>query len=203
MTGLASWDGEGPCFERFVAGLPDGLDSYPQALAKGSLVRSALLDQPREVLAALPPPLRPWVDDPPFDNHWVSEARFGALVHAIAERRGFGEAACVAWTRRRNVALLSGPLYRVLMGADSPAAMLRRIELRWTHFHRGSTLAFEGFSDDGARLSLAFPAGIFDRLLLRSGGAAIAAALEVANARGVVVELEHAAEGFARYRARW
>jgi hypothetical protein len=196
--------GDKPSFEQYVGSLPGGLDAYPNAVAKGSLVRSALQDQPPEVLAALPEPLRRWTSEPPFDSEWVSETRLSALIHAIAELRGWDAGDCQEWTRQRNVALLTSPIYRSLMVTESPERMLRWIAMRWANFHRGSSLAFEGFADDGARLSLTFPSRVYDGTVLRAGGGAFAAALQVSNAEGaVVVEVERAGDGYARYRARW
>jgi hypothetical protein len=60
-----------------------------------------------------------------------------------------------------------------------------------------------GFSDDGARVSLAYPKGLYDALLLRSLAGAFAAALELSSAPDPVVEIEQSGEGVARYRARW
>ncbi len=194
---------EGPSFERYVASLPGGLDAYPAAQAKGTLVRSVLEDQPDAVLAGLPPPLRRWVDDPPLDSDWVREAALCALVHAVAEARGWREHAIVEWARERNRELFSGPLYRLLMVVATPEALLRHAGMRWSNFHRGSTLTFQGFADDGARLGLAFPVGLFDPLILRMHGAVIGVALELAHARSPVVAIEEVGDGVARYCARW
>jgi hypothetical protein len=194
---------EGPSFERYVASLPGGLDAYPAAQAKGALVRSVLDGQPREVLRALPPALARWVDDPPLDSDWVREAALCALVHAIAEARGWGEPEILAWARERDRELFSGPLYRLLMLVATPEALLRHAGMRWSNFHRGSTLTFLDFADDGARAGLAFPVGLFDRLLLRMYGAVFGVALELAHVRSPAVAIEETADGFARYVARW
>jgi hypothetical protein len=192
-----------PSYARYVASLPGGLDAYPAAQAKGTLVRSVLLGHPLEVLRALPAPVRTWVTDPPLDNDWVGEARVCALIHAIAEARGWRERAALEWTRARDRDLLAGPLHRILMLAATPEALLRHAPTRWAAFHRGSTLTFGGFSDDGARASLAFPKGLFDPLLLRAFGGAFEVALELARARRPAVALEEVGDGFARYVARW
>lgn len=195
--------GAAPSFHRYVASLPGGLDAYPGAQAKGALVRSVLLDHPAEALRALPQPLRSWVDDPPLDNDWVSEAALCALIHAVAEARGWRESAVLEWTRERSRDLMSSPLYRTLMLAETPEAMLRHAGIRWANFHRGSTLSFLGFSDDGARLGLAFPKGVYDGLLRRACGGVFRAALELAHAGRPVVTIEEEGDGFARYCARW
>ena len=195
--------GRGPSFERYLTGMPGGLDAHPGAQAKGSLVRNVLEGQPPEVLRRLPAVLQPFVADPPMDSEWVPEVRLCALIHAVAEQRRYSVAEVLAWIRQRNLALFSSPLYRLLMSVVSPEAMLRHAGKRWGNFHRGSSLEFEGFSDDGARVTLTHPAGLYDELVLGAYGAAFAAALEVARAKAPQVSIEISGPGFARYLARW
>ncbi len=192
-----------PSYERYVAGLAGGLDAYPEARAKGSLVRTAIAGHPAELLQSLPDPVRALALSPPLDGEWVPEAHFAALVHAIAERRRFGLREYCGWVRAANRALFARPLYRLLMVVASPESLLRHAGTRWGNFHRGSTLLVDGFSDDGVRLSLTFPPRVFDELLLRGFGEAIAAALEAARARDPLVDIEVQEPGFARYLARW
>jgi hypothetical protein len=195
--------GQQPSFERYVAGLPGGLDAYPGAQAKGSIVRSVIEAQPEDLLRALPEPVRALALDPPIDSDWVPEAHFAALVHAVSERRRYGQREYCAWVRSSNRALFASPLYKILMAVVSPEALLRHAGRRWSNFHRGSTLELDGFADDGARLTLRFPAGVFDALILRGFAEALAAALEAAHAKGPVVDVEASGAGFARYVARW
>jgi len=89
------------------------------------------------------------------------------------------------------------------MVVASPELLLRYTGKRWENFHRGSALHHDGVSDDGVRLTLTFPAGLFDELLLRGYGEAFAAALEAACARDPLVEIEARGPRFARYLARW
>jgi hypothetical protein len=194
---------ERPSFERYVAGLPGGLDAFPAAQAKGSLVRSVIEGQPETLLQTLPEPVRALALDPPVDSDWVPETHFAALVHAVSERRRYGVREYGAWVRNSNRALFASPLYRILMSVVTPGALLRHTGKRWGNFHRGSTLALDGFADEGARLTLTFPAGVFDGLLLRGYGEALAAALEAAHAKDPIVEIESSGPGFARYLARW
>jgi hypothetical protein len=193
-----------PRVERYLAGLGKGVDGLPGAKAKGSLVRSVLEGQPAaELTPRLPPQVRPVVVEPPVGSAWVPETYFATIFHAVADLRGLSDADVLAWSRARNRALFSNPVYRLLMAVGSPAAMLRHAGLRWSQWHRGSALAFEGFSDAGAWLSLTFPAGLYDRLLLSAFGEALAAALEMGGATDPVVRVESEAAGVARYLARW
>jgi hypothetical protein len=190
--------------ERYLAGLPGGLDAHPEAQAKGSLVRSALEGQPvAELIAGLPGPLQRLATDPPIGSEWVPEAHFGALLLALADRRGLTDDEVCAWARARNRALFESPAYRILMTVMSPAALVRFAGRRWENWHRGTRLDVEGAADEGVRLELVYPAGLFDALLLRVYGEAFAAALELSNAAFPDVAVEVIAPGSARYLVRW
>jgi len=190
--------------ERYLAGLPGGLDAHPEAQAKGSLVRSALEGQPvAELVPGLPGPLQRLATDPPIGSEWVPEAHFGALLLALGDRRGMTDDEVCAWARARNRALFESPAYRILMTVMSPAALVRFAGRRWENWHRGTRLDVEGAADEGVRLELVYPAGLFDALLLRVYGEAFAAALELSNAAVPVVAVEVIAPGSARYLVRW
>src|SRR6266704_1402888 len=159
--------------ERYLAGLPAGLDSFPECVAKGSVLRSTLFQQPVDQLVArLPEPLRLLVVDPPVDSEWMSEVRFAAIYHAVVDLRAFSEADLLAWARERNRALFRNPAYRILMAVSSPATLLRGASMRWSNWHRGTTLEIEGILDDGVRALLRFPPGLFDDLMLSVFGQA-------------------------------
>lgn len=190
--------------ERYLAGLPAGLDSYGDCLCKGSLLRSALAQQPIEELSArLPPPLVPLVRDPPVDSEWVAEARFAAVLHAIADVRGYADADFVTWTRDRNRTLFRNPAYRILMAVSGPGTLVRGAAMRWSAWHRGTSLEVEGILDEGVRALLRFPAGLFDGMMLDAFGGAFVAALELARAQAPVSRWELVEPGTARFLVGW
>jgi len=190
--------------ERYVGGLPAGLDSFPECLAKGSVLRSTLVQQPIETIAGrLPPGLRALVTDPPVDSEWMSEARFAAVYLAIADIRGYADADVLVWARDRNRALFRNPAYRILMAVSSPATLLRGATMRWSNWHRGTTLEIEGILDVGVRAALRFPPGLFDDMMLRVFGEAFVAGLEMARARSPVSTVELAEPGVAHYLVSW
>jgi hypothetical protein len=190
--------------ERYVAGLPMGLDSFPDCLAKGSVLRSTLVQQPVPELAArLPESLRTLVTDPPVDSEWLPEARFVAIYHAVADVRGYGDAEVLAWARERNRALFRNPAYRILMAVSSPGTLIRGAAMRWSNWHRGTSLEIEGIQDEGVRALLRFPEGLFDQTMLEVFGEAFAAGLELARAPKPSSRVELVEPGVARYLASW
>jgi hypothetical protein len=199
VSDTAAW----PSYARYEASLPGGLAAHPGAQAKGSLVRAFLEGQPEAVLRRLPEPLQPLVREPPLDSAWIPEAQFCAFFHALCEALSHTPSDRAAWIRARNQSLFAGPLYQLLMTVVSPERILREATRRWGVFHRGSTLDFEGFSDDGARVRLAFPAGLFDPFVLDAFSEAFAAALQLARAKEPAVRVDASGPGFARFLARW
>ncbi len=189
---------------RWVAGLPGGLDAYPDAQAKGALVRSVLADQPLDdLLGCLPPRLRAVAADPPVASDWIPETHLVALVLAIADARGMSDEDVCAWARAANRAMFESPAYRLLMHVLSPGAMVRFAGRRWENWHRGTRLDVLGAADDGVRVELVFPRGLYDALLVRTFGEAFAAALELSNAAFPHVAVEEAGPESARYLLRW
>lgn len=190
--------------ERWLAGVPRGLDSYPEALAKGSLARSVLAGQPvAELVPLLPPPLGTLASDPPMAGEWLPEAHLVALIHAVADVRRMSDAEVCAWARAQNRALFESPAYRILMAVVSPGSMIRFAARRWENWHRGTSLEAGEIADEGVRLTLRFPPGLFDPLVLRAYAGVFEVALEMAHARSPEVVLEEEGPGRARFLARW
>jgi hypothetical protein len=193
-----------PRFARYLASLPGGLQAHPEAMVKGSHLRLLLDgDHRASLVAAVPEPLRTLVLNPPMPNDWVSEAHFGAVIHAVADVRGMSDADVVRWSRERNQALMSTPLYRMVMKAFSPAALLRRGAERWNVGHCGSSLEVLSVSRNEARWELRFPVRLFDELLLRMYAEAFAVVIEGTRARDPAITLESADDTSARYLGRW
>lgn len=190
--------------DRWLSGVPDGLDSYPAVRAKGSLARSVIEGQPvPELVAGLPRALRVYAEDPPMAGEWFPEAHLAALILAVADLRGMTDGEVCAWARERNRALFRSPAYKILMAVVSPGSMVRFAARRWENWHRGTRLEVDGVADEGVRLTLRFPRGLFDGLMLRSYAEAFAAALEMARAVDPSVAVVTSASEHATFLARW
>ncbi len=190
--------------EAYLAALPGGLAAYPECQAKGVLVRTLAADEAYGWAAdQLPPAMRRLVEDPPMASEWIPEVEYLALIYALADACGQDDDAILAGVRGRDRRTFELPSYKILMAAPSPGSLLRGADQRWGTFHRGSTLEVEGIADDGVRLAVRFPRGLFDGLQLRVFGESFLAALDLTQARNPRVEIIDAGAGFARYRAAW
>lgn len=190
--------------EAYLSSLPGGLSAYPECQAKGILVRMLASEEIYAGAAArLPQPFRRLVEEQPIGSEWIPEVHYQALIYGLADVRGQEDEGILAGVRARHRRMFESPTYRILMVGSSPAALLRGADLRWANWHRGSTLEVEGIADDGVRLVVRFPRGLFDGLQLRIFAESFLAALDLSQARSPRVEILQSGAGFARYRAAW
>ncbi len=190
--------------EAYLSSLPGGPSAYPECQAKGILVRTLASAEGHAGLAPqLPDPFRRLLQEPPIGSEWIPEVHYQGLIYALADVRGQPDDAILAGVRERDRRMFQSPTYRILMVGSSPATLLRAADLRWSNWHRGSTLEVEGIADDGVRAVVRFPRGLFDGLHLRVFAESFLAALDLCQARAARVEIVEAGAGFARYRAAW
>ena len=190
--------------QAYLASLPGGPSAHPECQAKGILVRMLVAEECYAGAAPkLPEPFRRMVEEPPIGSEWIPEVHYQALQYALADTAGLNDDAILAGVRARHRRMFESPTYRMLMVGSSPAHLLRAADLRWANWHRGSSLEVEGIADDGVRLVVRFPRGIFDGLQLRVFAESFLAALDLAQARAPRVDILEAGAGFARYRAAW
>ncbi len=190
--------------DAYLAPLPGGLGAYPECQAKGVLVRMLAAEEAYAGVAAqLPAPLRRLLEDPPMASEWIPEVHCQALRYAVADAAGQEDDAILSGVRDRHRRMFELPAYRILMAASSPGSLLRGADQRWGTFHRGSMLEVEGISDDGVRLGLRFPRGLFDGLHLRIFAESFLAVLDLSAAAAPRAEILEARAGYARYRVAW
>jgi hypothetical protein len=181
-----------PTLEQYLASLPNGLSSYPFAVAKASLVRALLVDAPCDVgvSSGLPPRLVELARSPPAANHWTSEVELWALSLGMYDlgfaNRG-GITRYTEWTYQRNRALLSGPLYRVLFAVASPDRLFSGAAHRYSAFHRGTVMSKLEASRGAGSFRLTTPANLLPELARAALSTAFKAALDLSGAKDAVV----------------
>jgi hypothetical protein len=193
-----------PRLDAYLAALPGGLAAYPECQAKGTIVRMMVADRPVAVPAgALPAELLRLVDEPPMGSEWVREVHAMALLYGLADVAELADEALITVSRERDRRTFESPAYRFLMAVATPGLLVRSAAARWSNFHRGSSLEVEGIADDGVRVGLRFPRGIFDGLHLRCFAGSFVAALELSNARAPHADIVESGPGYARYKVAW
>lgn len=196
-----------PALDAWVAGLPQGLASYPSCQVKGTMVRAVLRDGVHERFAAqLPRELRQWVDSPPLATQWVPEVEQLGLIVAAYDGHfagAGGEPAFLAWTQRGSQQALTSPVYKVMFAVAGPGLLLQGMSRRWSTLRRGTTLELVGQGSGWAEVEMRFEPRLYDDLLIRVRGRTFQSAVETAGGKNVSVRVESARETLARYRVEW
>jgi hypothetical protein len=191
-----------PRLEAYCAGLPRGLDSYPECKAKASGCREALA---RQALPpdAVPEALRPLVEAPPVVSAWISEVHSMAVGLAIADHQRMGDGEYLDFVYALNRELLGSPTYRYLMVGDSPEAMLRHASVRWDAMHRGVRFKVEDVTAHACVYRLGFPLHLYDELLLKGFARTFQASLDLCGAPSAQVTLRERSDTAASFDAAW
>ncbi len=175
--------------DTYLATLPSGLESYPDATVKGSVLR-AMRTHPACVALAthrgLPPAIARLVADPPTMTSWIPEVPFNVMMaglydHAFRDQGGFP--AYEAWVCEQNVKLFYAPFYRALFAVVGPQRLLSAVGARWGAFRRGSALSVTRSDATSADLRLVFPHHLEAPTALHAFSAAFRAAMRVARVR--------------------
>ena len=190
-------------FERYVAELPDGLDSYPTHRIKAAFTRSLLEEIPAQPLGLLGP-VGALVDHPPVISAWIPEVHHQALILAVVDQVYAGEEdAFLAMMSAMQRRLLSSKIYAPLLQLVSPARLLKQASKRWTSFHQGTTLDVIAVEDTEARLRIEHPPGLFSAVGRRGLASGFCAAIEVARSQAGEVRVAEAGRDFTEFAARW
>jgi hypothetical protein len=187
-TGTSSFGGY-PRVERYLALLPRGLESYPEAQCIARAYACMLpQSQPLAEDPHLPAPVRRCLEGR-FPGEWIGEVMGNVLMLLIREQRFTADAPFFDWYRATIIRpLFETPAIRLLMHVLSPTLAVMGAAKRWSAMHRGTELVLgkvtEAQGQRQARLTLRTPAHLFgDPLLASRLGVAYRMALDAARAR--------------------
>ncbi len=200
-----SHDEKFPALTEYLAGIPDGLESYPDCLAKASLYRGMVADRPllQPVLAELPAPLRVLIEHPVPVSSWLPEVHSHALMLAVYDVH-FGDLnAFTTWAYEQQRALFTGPLYSVAMRLVSPSLLFKTAPVRFSMFHRGARLVIVERRDNGGTARLEYPPGLYDSISRAGLCSGLTAALDLTIAGRASVEIVDSGDTYALVDAHW
>ncbi|MEM7157264.1 MAG: hypothetical protein AAF799_30715 [Myxococcota bacterium] len=156
-----------PRTDEWLSTLPDGLDSYPEAVVKGSFVRGVLENPPEGFdLSRLPEPVQAMFDPLPLPSGWVPEAHMIALNGTLREAFFGSDEDYLDWGERNLRATLSGPLYRVIFAVLSPGRLSRGASKRWRALRRGTEREHLERNQNGNLGRITYPENLYERLYL-------------------------------------
>lgn len=193
---------------QYLEHLPEGLDSFPQLTAKGSVVRAFLNDAqyPLATGCGLPPRLDELIRAPPASSDWVREVELWAIAAAVYDvnfaARG-GIAAFTEWSYGANRRLLRGPAYRILFSVLSPERLFVGATQRWSAFHRGTQLSDVEVSKGAGSVRLVAAPHAIPEIGRVAFAMAFRAALDLAGAEAVDVTSRSESPAVSLFQARW
>jgi len=177
MSGLAYLD-------RYLAGLPRGLESFADHVQKAAVFRQFVSGLPiAEQAHRLPPPLDGLVRAPPPVSAWLSEVQATAVLTSLRDLFFSDDEGFFKYAYDTNRRVLESVFYRVLFKLVSPQRVLRGAEARWAQLHKGMELFVAMRGDRGAEVRLVYPPGLLPDVIATAYSTAFRAAVEVAGAR--------------------
>ncbi len=188
----------------YVAGLPAGLDSYPEVIVKASVLREFTRELAGSDLAGkLPEAVGELITSPPPVSAWVPEVHAVTLFVGVRYLLMESDASFLEWAYKHNTRLLRGPLYAILFKLVSPERVLRGASERWGHFHRGIELGAPKLAKGSATLTMTCPPKLMPRFLAAAYGTGFRAALEAAGASSVTLELLQSNATSFQFQGTW
>lgn len=194
-----------PQLEAYIKRLPHGLDSYPEALAKASLLRSVadVRPIPRQAREALPPALATLLEAPPPVTHWVSQVHTHALLLVLRDCVCSDQEDFVRFCYLRQRELFQSPMYRVMFALATPGMLFRAFALRWGSLHRGTSLSIRDRTDTSVRLELEHAPHLWDPEVSLATAAGLRVVLDLSGAVGATVEAGHASNRRTTFHGQW
>jgi len=192
-----------PRLAEYIDVLPDGLASYPECKAKGTLVTSALEGHDTSDLGdGLPDPVVQMLRSPPHPALWVPGPMSDAIFYTVVDAFYPDDDAVMEWTRRRTMQTANSKMYRALSRVARPTTMLKMAAGVHGMFQKGTDLAVEG-KDGDVKFVLTHPPFLHGGLNHRVNVAMFEALLMGAGAFEPRVEMTESTPTRATYHARW
>lgn len=152
--------------EEYLAQLPAGLASYPEAKAKVSTLRG-FFDM-HAIQSLLPVSVQhSLAEDVPASN-WVPEVHVTAAHIAMRAVSFESDDDYVAFARAHNYRLFSSPLYRGAFRLFRPGRLARLLNSTWGLFHRGTSVRVLQQTESSISFVLTFPRRVWPGFVQRS-----------------------------------
>ncbi|MGC4118094.1 MAG: hypothetical protein QM765_26795 [Myxococcales bacterium] len=195
-----------PRLAQYVDSLPQGLASFPEAQAKGSICRVLLEKHPLKDPQGLPDEVLAFVTKPIASAAWVSEAACMGLHLAIGDAYKMGAGEYDRWLYEHNASLLDGRfsfMFRAVMSLASPAVLLQGAGVKLGGFHKGTDLHIDSRGPTEVLFHLTFPAGLYTELCMAAFRAAFQVSLDMTKARDIRCSLVAMGKGRADFKVSW
>jgi hypothetical protein len=196
-----------PTVTRYLATLPNGLDSFPDAATQSGFFEYMRKSHPQlKELDGIPDTVRSVLRNDKVE-HFIPEVLGNTLYLVLRDAAFTDDKAFEQWAYDANAFAFSKPWARVLMFVLSPTLIVMGAGKRWSAFHKGSSLINAPAERDSGRTVvhgvLEFPAGLFPDLSLTVFAKAFEAAVIGAKARNAVCVIEKRTAEKAHFKLSW
>jgi hypothetical protein len=189
---------------QYVDLLPQGLASFPECKAKGSICRHLLETRPVKDPSGLPDEIAALIAHPVPHASWVSECACMGLHLAIGDAYAMSATEYDRWLYEHNAGLFEGRfMFRALMSLASPAVLMQGAAIRFNGFHLGTRLEITSRDANSIDFQVGYPAGLYSDLCLGAFRAAFQAALDMTKAKELRCALACATPALASFRVTW
>ena len=189
--------------ERYIAALPDGLNSHAGFQIKAGFSRSLLEELPAPP-RGLPGAVGELVEHPPMISAWIPEVHHQALILGVVERLYDGDQdAFLELMLRMQRRLLGRKIYAPLLQLFDPGRLLKQAAKRWTNFHRGAKLTVGQAGDQEVRVDISHPPGLFSTPGRHALAGGFRAAIEAGRTHEAEVDVVDAGTECTQFRLRW
>ncbi len=192
-----------PATSAYLSKLPDGFASYPEAMTKGILMRSAISSHPfHPSWKGLPPEIVSQVKSPPLPTSWASAVLTDTVFCLIADTFYPSREAVLKWSYDRTYHLARVPLFSAITDFAGLEHFLRGAARLHNLFQRGTVLDVASHKT-GADMRLRHPPHLHGELNHVCNEGVFRAALDTAGAGQPKVEMLTSTPEGATYRASW
>lgn len=192
-----------PTLTEYLGGLPEGIESYPQCVAKASLLRAVLdeLGGPRSE-SGLPDALARELAEPSPPSAWIPEVIYVAAHYALQDLTGTSDDEMLEITYRANRKLTESTMYRALAKVATPRILLKGAQVGWKLIHRGVVLRVHSRAGR-SEVIVRHPPKLWPATAHRSAALGFRAVIEAAHGKNPQAEVAESRDDGARFELSW
>lgn len=193
-----------PTLYRYLSGLPQGINSYPEYQVVSEFAVAIRKKYQAELQRDdLPNAVKDAMSGDWSKNQWLPEVHFmtlNALVRDIICRSDEKYLQFCFDTMKESY---SSPLMRSLMFVMSPAVLALATEKRWSKYRRGVTMKSLQSSANGRVLQMIYPERLYLDCMIGGMGKSIGAALCCTRVKSYEVELKTVSATETQFIVSW
>jgi hypothetical protein len=196
-----------PNAAKYLAALPKGLDSHPEAQVNSDVLDPLWEAFPDVVTRLSLPPELVAIATVRQVGGWLPEVLGNCLLLACHDGLFKTTPDFMKWAYGCRAKVYDKAAYRLLMHVLSPTLLAMGAAKRWAAFHRGSTLTPHPVTREGPKTivkgTLSYPLNLYTPLLLQYIGQAFTAAFAAGHASGITTEIASTTPTEALFISSW